>query len=235
MQPLRRAASLVLIWGVLWGAVGCGNMTDLLRMHTEGPPPAPEEPVVTWKYNESVRQLADWSARMWRQVWARGCAQGAAIAEQAARAAEAVSGFVGPPGEALPLPAADADTPVVVAEVEPVVRRAQKEQRKHNRRVHQWREEMDMYRYASVEREWGFGLPVLGTIAGLAALGFGVLAALKAVWKWKTTLWQVFLGVKAYLSEADQASATILKANLSEKMDASSKAVVDKLYKKTGE
>lgn len=222
---LSGALAVLVIW-----AVGCSS--DLFRLRREGPAPLPPEPQRSIQHEESVRALADWSARMWRLVWARGAEKAASAVGQAAEAAEAVSADVGAPAEPLPLPPAESYT--AVRQVPKVLEALVEERGDYLRAQDRYAEKLGDYRTEAVRKTWSFGIPALAPWLGLGLSALVILALVRSALKWKTALWQVFLGVRDFLADKP-ASGDQLKDLLAKQMDTDSKAAIDGLYKKVGE
>jgi hypothetical protein len=225
-----RTAALALL--ALACLAGCSG--DLLRIRRTGPPPLPEGPRRSYEHQMTIRELADWSARMLRKAQSEGAPQASPAVGQAAQAAEAVSHDAGPPAEPLPLPGPESQEPV--PEAARAIERAGRQRRRYEQDSWRWLGELEDYAGRAVERQWRLGVPLLASVASLLALGAGAAFALKSALKWRRALWQVFLGVRGFLASPGRPEAAdALKAELRGAMDESSRRIVDGLYRKTGD
>lgn len=227
-------AMLLVLSMVLMLSAGCS--TDLFRLRKEGPPPVPKQPEPTYRHEMTIRELADWSARMLRKVESEGAPRAAPVVAQAAEAAETVSGDVGPPAEPLPLPPARMWEPS--ERVEESLTTARSERDDYERDAWQWQRNLEKYELKSVRREWAFGVPLLAGLAGLVVIAWGVTVAIRYGLKWKMALWETFLGVRDFFEDhpkaKDEAGAK-LAISLSVRQNDQTKAAIDGFQARVGD
>jgi hypothetical protein len=214
---------------------GPGCSTDLLRFTKTGPPPMPTKPQPTYIHQEAVRELADLSARTLDRVHVEGAPAAAPSIGQAAQASAIVSADVGPPAAPLPMPEPGTYEPV--PEVAAAIARAEAARAAYERASAIYERKVAEYAASPVKRTWSIGVPLLATWGGLLVLGLGVALAFRAAVKYKAALWQVFVGVREFLSDAGHSDGAneALKASLNKSMDQAAKSVVTDFYKKVGE
>jgi hypothetical protein len=207
---------------------GCSS--DLLRLRHTGPPSLPEKPTRSYGHETSIRALADWSARMLGKVHGEGAPRAAPAVGQAAEAAHVVSADVGPPADPLPLPPPEDYGPV--EEADDVIERAAEQRSRHEERLWQWGRALERYGRTAVRREWSLGVP----LAASALLALLVGLALRYGLKWRSALYQVFLGVRRFLlSPSGQETGDALKESLRGSMDQAAKDAIQAFYRRLGE
>ena len=221
--------------------LGCGS-ADIFKLERVGAPNLPEPPVASAKLVEVRRELAEFTARVLRQIYARGARAHDAVVGQAARAAEAVSGDLGSP--ARPLPEVDLPAPprsAAYSALTPGPRQSQpvpgveKALKRHAAEAadlisarYKYEGRLKDYARQPARTSWGLSSGMLRAYLVMAGLGIGLMAALRWAWRRRGALVDVVRGVSAFLHDegVPAAAQAALKDALSKSEDRATEKVV---------
>jgi hypothetical protein len=233
---MRKLWPTLLLIGCLF-SLGCP--TDLLRLTKTGPPSLPELPQPTSQQIERRNQLVDLGQRMLEKVYEEGAPSKASAVGQAAEGAALASAEAGKPASRLPLP------PPGNWDTQPVVDKAIKQLVEDRADLlsllEKYRLSVEAYSKTSVTKTWSIGLPFIFSSAGLLIVFLALVYAVKTIFSLKSSLYEIFLGVRDFLGKKDPAAVPEgtpekkLLVSLSTSMDSGTKELIKKLYAKVGD
>lgn len=233
MRYIRHARLALTLTACL--LVGCSSLGDLLRFKTTGPQPTKPEPAASFDLQEYKAQLRDFEFRLLAKIDALGAPAHAPAVSQAI-AAHVIAG-ADEPGPATPLPAVPPDLSALV-DVDEAIDRTAALQLALAEDRHEWKGDIAERASKPASREWRFGIPALGGLAGVAIVGWGLSVLVRYVLKWRGGFFQTFTALRSVLfNRSDDAmiSAKDLKQALRDKQKLPTKALVDGLQRKIGD